>query len=100
MPDVSYHLNSLMKNEEYVVINCAIEESTLGERKENKLLEQDKFIQNRIKKEDILIVSVGGNDIALSPNISTIWNMLLLMKLNSENTIINSKNIFYYFPFI
>ena len=89
-----------MKNEEYVVINCAIEESTLGERKENKLLEQDKFIQNRIKKEDILIVSVGGNDIALSPNISTIWNMLLLMKLNSENTIINSKNIFYYFPFI
>ena len=44
------------------------------------LLPQDIFIQQNIREEDVLIVSVGGNDIALRPNNCTICNMAMLMK--------------------
>lgn len=85
IPDVAYHLNHL--TEEYVTINCAIEESSLGERKAI-LLPQDEFVRDHIKEEDLLIVSAGGNDVALKPSISTIWNILKLTKLNFEKKII------------
>ena len=71
---------------DYYTINCAIEESSLNKRT-NCLLDQDKFIKNHITNNDILIVSVGGNDIALSPTLSTIWNMALLMYMNSLDTL-------------
>lgn len=85
-PDVCYHLNKFLKNSNYYAINCAIEESTISARHES-LLAQDKFIHNNIKNDDILIVSVGGNDIALSPSLGTIWNMVLLIYMNSLETI-------------
>ena len=87
-PDICYHLSKLMTDNglPYGVMNCAVEESTLGGRKKS-LLPQDVFIASKLKKNDIVIVSVGGNDIALSPTISTIWNMALLVYLNSVETI-------------
>ena len=42
---------------------------------------QDKFIQNNIQQDDILIVSVGGNDIALYPTPCTILSMAGLICL-------------------
>ena len=77
--DICYHMNN--QTNEYVTINCAVEESTLAERKYGRLLSQDNFIKENIRENDVLIVSVGGNDIALKPSLSTIWNLLLLMKL-------------------
>ena len=82
-PDVCYWMNKLLENDamnftksinSWACINSSIEESTLSDRKLN-LLPQDKFIQENITNEDILIVSVGGNDIALKPSISTIFHM-------------------------
>jgi len=49
----------------------------LRERDEG-LLEHDEFIRDNIRAEDILIVSVGGNDIALKPTAATVRNMLQL----------------------
>jgi len=86
MPDVCYHLNRLLESTEYCVINCAVEESTIGERQKS-LFKQDIFIHNNIQNDDILIVSVGGNDIALHPSFSTIWNMVVLMYMNSIESI-------------
>ncbi len=86
-PDICYHLNKLIPhNQNISCINCAVEESTIRLR-ENSLLPQDKFIRDNIGPNDILIVSVGGNDIALSPSLSTIWNMILLTYLNDIDTI-------------
>ena len=83
--DIAYHINNLTKNDEYVAINCAVEASTLGERvstNNNNLLEQDVFIRNHIKGDDILIVSCGGNDLALMPSLTTIFNMFKILITN------------------
>ena len=69
-------MNHLVNDSEYITINCAIEESALNERKEG-LLSQDEFVRDHIKKDDILIVSVGGNDVALKPS-ETFLHILFL----------------------
>lgn len=75
-PDIAFWLNHFLDNKA-TTLNLAVEESTLAER-DNDLLEHDKFIRDHISENDILIVSVGGNDIALKPTLPTIFNMLLL----------------------
>ncbi|CAD7951874.1 unnamed protein product [Amoebophrya sp. A120] len=44
-------------------VNSAVEESTLSSRASG-LLPQDKFVSNHLKPHDILLVSVGHNDMA------------------------------------
>lgn len=88
--DIAYHFNKLLEESDsnYCVINTSIEESTLADRKYN-LLTQDKIIQENITCDDILIVSIGGNDIALKPSVSTMTNMASLICLNT-NTMLSS----------
>ena len=59
-------------------LNTAVEESTLGGRWCGRLLHQDHFIKEHVTPNDTVVVSVGGNDIALRPNCCTILNMLVL----------------------
>ena len=75
-PDVAFWLNHFLKNRA-TTLNLAVEESTLKER-ETDLLEHDEFIRDNIRAEDILIVSVGANDIAMRPTFATIRHMLRL----------------------
>ena len=59
------------------VLNTAVEATTLTRRAGGfsccclpscgELLEQDTFIRDNLKSEDYLVVSIGGNDIALAP---------------------------------
>jgi hypothetical protein len=86
VPDVCYHLNRALVGKRYAAINCAVEESTIRAR-DGGLLAQDQFIRDHITENDILIVSLGGNDIALSPSIKTIWNMVVLLGINKVETI-------------
>lgn len=51
----------------YSCINAAVEESTIADRGEGKLKEHDIFCRDNMREGDILIVSCGGNDIALRP---------------------------------
>ena len=81
IPDVSHHLNHLVKGKEYVTVNCSVEATALSDRKEG-LLYQDKFIRDNITEEDILIVSIGGNDIALKPCNLLFHSFLVLNKIN------------------
>lgn len=60
----------------YAVINCAVEESKVSSRDCGSLLPQDQFIRDHIRSDDILVVSVGGNDIALALSPCTIASML------------------------
>lgn len=62
-------------------INTAVEESCLSQREAEGLLPQDVFIRDNIAEEDVLIVDVGGNDVALRPTAGVIFNMATLIYL-------------------
>eukprot|EP00996_Jenningsia_fusiforme_P001762 NODE_2624_length_1154_cov_67.771041_g2402_i0.p1 GENE.NODE_2624_length_1154_cov_67.771041_g2402_i0~~NODE_2624_length_1154_cov_67.771041_g2402_i0.p1 ORF type:complete len:348 (-),score=62.02 NODE_2624_length_1154_cov_67.771041_g2402_i0:109-1032(-) len=70
--DVCYWTNHYLAaaGSPYACINAAVEESTLGERK-SRLLAHDEFIRDHLQPDDVVIVSVGGNDIALRPSVIT-----------------------------
>jgi hypothetical protein len=93
--DIAYWMNySLLSKQsqlssKWSVINCAIEESTIGLRSCGKLLPQDKFISSHIQSQDILVLSVGGNDIALHPSFCTILNLLLLTCCTTQSCLEN-----------
>jgi hypothetical protein len=65
-------------NHRYIAVNGAVEASTLNIRS-FKLLPQDEFIRDHIQEDDILIVSIGGNDVALVPQPCTIVSLLCLI---------------------
>lgn len=83
--DVCYWLNTVLEPT-YAVINCAVEESTIQQR-QTKLLAQDEFLRDHISADDILVVSAGGNDIALRPTFATVWNIIKAVHLNSTTRI-------------
>lgn len=74
--DVSFWMNAFL-GDRATCINAALEESMLRER-DQELLSHDKFIRDNIRAQDVLIVSVGANDIALKPLPCTIAHMLHL----------------------
>jgi hypothetical protein len=84
-PDVAFWLNHVL-GEKATCINTAIEETLLRERDE-VLLPHDEFIRDNISKDDILIVSVGANDIALRPTTSTMRHMFQLAWLTRRSSI-------------
>jgi hypothetical protein len=86
-PDVAFWLNALLEGRA-TCINAAVEESMLRDRNE-ALLPHDEFIRDSIRPNDVLIVSVGANDIALKPNPSTIRHMLQLAWLTSRKSLEN-----------
>jgi len=75
-PDVAFWLNHLLQDRA-TALNLAVEASTLKER-DNDLLDHDKFIRDHIRAEDILVVSIGANDIAMRPTFATVRHMLQL----------------------
>lgn len=84
--DVTYWINALSENKKeggmfsYAAINTAVEATTLNERT-FKLRAQDAFLRDNIQEDDILVVSIGGNDVALSPTPCTILSILGLLSL-------------------
>lgn len=88
--DISYWLNLEAEKKKFplVTINCAIEESTIGARAGcGNLLAHDIFIRDNITPADTVVVSLGGNDIALRPTFATIINMLSLVCCTTTNCI-------------
>lgn len=85
--DVTYWLNyhgiDERRNQKYGAINTAVEATTLNSRT-FRLHPQDKFIRDNIQQDDVLIVSVGGNDIALAPTPCTIMSLLCLPHMCME----------------
>lgn len=71
----------------YAVINTAVEATTLNERWYS-LRPQDRFLRDNIRSDDVLVVSIGGNDVALAPTpctIASICGMLALPMKCIEN---------------
>lgn len=80
--DVAYWLNREFTTrpgaQGLCCLNTAIEATSLNDRA-CCLQPQDKFIQDNITEEDYLVVSVGGNDIALTPLLFTALNLLAMV---------------------
>jgi hypothetical protein len=84
-PDIAFWLNHFL-GESATTLNLAVEESTLRER-DTDLPDHDEFIKDNIRAEDILIVSVGANDIALKPTFATMRHMLQLAWLTPRSSL-------------
>ena len=88
--DVCYWLNraALDSGPDVVCINAAVEASTLGERSSAcggpRLLPQDSFVAEHLLPDDVLCVSVGGNDIAMRPTFATVCSILALIHASPE----------------
>ena len=88
--DVCYWLNraALDAGLDVVCVNAAVEASTLGERGgacgRPRLLPQDRFVAENLLPDDVLCVSVGGNDIAMRPTLATVFSMLALVRAPPE----------------
>ena len=78
--DGGHNENSERFKRRYAAINTAVEATTLNERCIH-LRPQDRFLRDNISSEDVLIVSIGGNDIALCPTPCTIVSMAGLICL-------------------
>lgn len=89
--DVTYWLNYHAKNYDgtgavadarrrTAAINTAVEATTLNERT-FLLRPQDRFLRDNIQDNDVLLISVGANDIAMCPMPCTVMSMATLMCL-------------------
>lgn len=75
----------------YTCINCSVEESTVGERENGRLFPQDEFVRDHMSPNDILVVSLGGNDIALKPSAGTIFAMAWLSKFSRTSNVVDGS---------
>ena len=89
--DVTYWMNFLLddrsrqlrQHPKFAVINTAVEATTLNERS-YRLRPQDKFIRDNIRSDDVLVVSIGGNDVALAPAPCTIASICGILALPTQ----------------
>ena len=85
--DVCYWLNHeavRRGRQDLFCLNTAIEATSLNDRACGRLLRQDLFIRDHITGDDYLIVSVGGNDLALALLLATILNIVPLLCLTPK----------------
>lgn len=87
--DVCYFLNDalLERASPYAAINTAVEASTLSDRIKGGLLANDQLIRDHMQPQDVLVVSVGGNDVALRPSLSTILSVAWLALASKKENI-------------
>jgi len=89
--DVTYWMNQILSDlgANAFALNTAIEATMLASRVGGVqccvlpscggLFEQELLIRDRIRPQDMLVISIGGNDVALAPSIFTVVAIVLLM---------------------
>ena len=74
--DVAFWMNHIAQERfgagAVAALNCAVEESALSDRSDG-LMWQDAFVRDVVTANDVIVVSLGGNDVALKP---TVWTAL------------------------
>lgn len=96
--DVCYFINKELdrQNKNYCCINTAVEGSTISDRIAGKLLTQDLVAKENLTRNDVIVVNVGGNDIALKPTQKTLISLNTLLKTKDFDSIHfdHFKNLF------
>lgn len=91
-PDVAFWMNQYLDGRA-ITINTAVAATTISDRPHlnhsgvHALLRQDILICDSISEEDILIVSLGGNDIGLRPSMTTCWHLIQLVYFSSQSAL-------------
>jgi hypothetical protein len=88
---INVNINEYKNASDFICINTAVEEASLSDK--IKLNSSDSLISKHITSNDILIVSIGGNDIALKPNLETIKNLALILLKYTANDFMDSEII-------
>ena len=78
--DVCYWMNDPNAEPKRACLNAAVEATALDDRAFGALLPQDAFLRDNMEKNDVLVVSVGGNDVALAPTACTAIHMGILTR--------------------
>lgn len=74
--DIAYWLTHLAPpTHPFPAINCAVEESTLRARR-SRLLAHDALLAKRLAPDDVLVVCIGANDVALGPSLALAFAVL------------------------
>jgi hypothetical protein len=83
--DVAYWLNAeaesgyqKAEHSRVATLCAAVEESTIWDRR-TRLLPHDEFVRESLTSSDMVVVSVGGNDVALNPTVCTVVAMAWLV---------------------
>ena len=80
--DVNYWFNRIAAEElgplDCCTIMSSVEASTAADRHYFGLLSQDQFIRDVVSEDDTIVMSVGGNDVALAPTWATAVNIAFL----------------------
>lgn len=103
LPDISFFMNKKLyeNNEKYICLNFAVEENHLKNRNNstnNNLIPLngwEDYVSSNLTENDILIVSIGGNDLALKLNIPIILNLCLSLFLSDDLLRKNPYLIYY-----
>lgn len=87
--DVAYHVNAALQTapRRITAVNTSVEEGTLSDRAGDTLMPQDTFIRTHITRNDTLVVSVGGNDVALKPSVKTAASAFAMSRIANLETI-------------
>ena len=72
IPDITFHLNTFSSklDNKNLIINCTTGNNTLNEHDFSSKIsmnQQDQIIIDNIKQDDILVISIGSNDIISKP---------------------------------
>jgi hypothetical protein len=82
--DICYFVNkeAVARNLDAICVNAAVEESTVGERTSSAsgLLPHDEFIRDNVTAKDVVVLSIGGNDVALKPTAATVASVFALTR--------------------
>ncbi|KAJ3322007.1 hypothetical protein HDU93_003157, partial [Gonapodya sp. JEL0774] len=80
-PDIAYAINAQLEarglSKTWFCINTAVEATCLSDR-HGSLLSQDEFVVTHLEPGDVIVASIGANDIALRPTLLTGLSMLTL----------------------
>eukprot|EP00411_Alexandrium_monilatum_P082791 CAMPEP_0175630398 /NCGR_PEP_ID=MMETSP0096-20121207/72989_1 /TAXON_ID=311494 /ORGANISM="Alexandrium monilatum, Strain CCMP3105" /LENGTH=342 /DNA_ID=CAMNT_0016935815 /DNA_START=22 /DNA_END=1053 /DNA_ORIENTATION=- len=94
--DVAFWLTTMgagSSGPSFCALNTAVEESTVNGRSKN-LTVQDMFIRDNITSNDILVISAGGNDVALHPTALTQAAVMKLMSGQQEEAMAYFRGLF------
>src|SRR5262245_23689910 len=76
--DVCFWFNhhAAKRGSRFAAVNTSVEASTLQDRASGStLLGHDILIRDFVQPDDVIVVSVGGNDIALRPGLGTMLSV-------------------------
>eukprot|EP00927_Polykrikos_kofoidii_P014695 TRINITY_DN16487_c0_g1_i2.p1 TRINITY_DN16487_c0_g1~~TRINITY_DN16487_c0_g1_i2.p1 ORF type:complete len:312 (-),score=58.25 TRINITY_DN16487_c0_g1_i2:99-1034(-) len=95
--DVSYWLNAALLREQsgLACLNASVEESTIANRQTASLPDADQVIADNLESSDVVVVSVGGNDVALKPTGATQMHLMHIVTAPEDSALFEKAVVYF-----